>query len=31
MKNSIFIDGIANLVWVDGVVRFDLVPLANTG
>lgn len=31
MKNSIFIDGIANIVLVDGVVRFDLVTLANNG
>jgi len=31
MKNSIYIDGIANIVLVDGVVRFDMVTLANTG
>jgi hypothetical protein len=31
MKNSIFMDGIANIVMVDGVVRFDLVTLANAG
>lgn len=31
MKNSIFMDGIANIVLVDGVVRFDLVALANAG
>jgi len=31
MKTSVFIDGIANIVLVDGVVRFDLVTLANTG
>jgi hypothetical protein len=31
MKNSIFMDGITNIVMVDGVVRFDLVALANDG
>lgn len=31
MKNSIYIDGIANIVLVDGVVRFDMVTLANVG
>lgn len=31
MKNSIFMDGITNIVLVDGVVRFDLVALANDG
>jgi hypothetical protein len=31
MKNSIFIDGIANIVMVDNVVRFDLVTLSNVG
>ena len=31
MKNSIFMDGITNIVMVDGVVRFDLVALANNG
>ena len=31
MKNSIFMDGIANIVLVDGVVRFDLVALPNGG
>ena len=31
MKNSISIDGIANILLVDGVVRFDLLTLANTG
>lgn len=30
MKNSIYIDGISNIVMVDGVVRFDLVTLAKT-
>lgn len=30
MKNSIFVDGIANIVLVDGVVRFDLVALSNS-
>lgn len=29
MKNSIYIDGISNIVMVDGVVRFDLVALAK--
>jgi hypothetical protein len=31
MKSSIFTDGIANSVLVDGVVRFDLFKLSNTG
>jgi hypothetical protein len=31
MKNSISIDGIANIMLVDGVVRFDLVKLSITG
>jgi hypothetical protein len=29
MKNSIFMDGITNIVLVDGVVRFDLVAMSN--
>ena len=29
MKNSIYMDGISNIAVVDGVVRFDLVTLAN--
>jgi hypothetical protein len=30
MKNSIYVDGVSNIVMVDGVVRFDLVTLATT-
>ena len=29
MKNSIYVDGVSNIVMVDGVVRFDLVTLAT--
>lgn len=27
MKNSIYVDGITNIVMVEGVIRFDLVTL----
>jgi hypothetical protein len=30
MKNSIYIDGISNIVMVDGIIRFDLVTIAKT-
>ena len=30
MKNSIYVDGIANIVMVEGVIRFDLVTLDKT-
>lgn len=30
MKTSIFVDGISNIVMVDGVVRFDMVTLLKS-
>ncbi|MEI7516709.1 MAG: hypothetical protein WCK81_15085 [Betaproteobacteria bacterium] len=30
MKNSIYVDGITNIVMVEGVIRFDLVTLDKT-